>query len=348
MSATMNEIQSPNVSQNHYLHSNPMPLFESPGRCSNNQANIQPSVQTLPQPTIEAPPVQNINPPDNEQPTRIPVPVSTQPKPTTTIDRHFVSVRTKRTNTSTRSVPSYMSTTLSFQNRHLEQKPATENSTRSRNINTSKRSPKASRIPRYRPTRNNSAEENKGEIGPGEEYIPMAARVKIFENNLGNGLVPTPKVTENTLENIQPFVPHKPTLAKSPFLLTRQRSYLNRHQPEQAALPPTTSSRSTSSVQIQRTQTPAQKSRAAPQSDDTSYPAAKRQRKMDSKAPIQPFRFATEERALHYLKGSQVKVDAWKGKEQTSRSEKTRSTIRVAKEEEPRNPRKRKQEDALS
>ncbi|KAI9015701.1 hypothetical protein CLU79DRAFT_765419 [Phycomyces nitens] len=327
----MNQVQSPNVSQNHYPHSNPIPSFENPAMFSNNQDTLP--MQTSPQPTVEVPTVDSAPIPADEQPTRIPAPVTTHPKSTTTIDRHFASVRTKRNNPSTRSVPSYMSTTLSFKNRHLEDKPATENTSRSRPMNTIKR-PIQSRIPRYKHTRINTTE-NKEEMGPGEAYIPLAARIKIFEKNLGNGLVAAPK---------QPLVPHKPTLAKSPFLLTRQRAYLNRNQAEQATQPPTTT-RSTSSGAQQRIHNPL-KSRAI-QSDDTSYPAAKRQRKMDQKGSVQPFRFATQERALHHRKGSQARLDTWKGKEHTV-SEGSRSTNRLANEEQPRNPRKRKQEDALA
>lgn len=45
-----------------------------------------------------------------------------------------------------------------------------------------------SKIPKYKSTTSiNAIEEIKNEMSPDDVYVPMAARIKMFEKGLGNG-----------------------------------------------------------------------------------------------------------------------------------------------------------------
>lgn len=57
-----------------------------------------------------------------------------------------------------------------------------------------------SRVPRYKATTNiNAIDDIRSEMTTDDTYIPMAARIKLFEKNLGNGsnkAVPHVSVTQ--------------------------------------------------------------------------------------------------------------------------------------------------------
>ncbi|KAF7730174.1 hypothetical protein EC973_002782 [Apophysomyces ossiformis] len=246
----------------------------------------------------------------------------------------------RRTHRPVGELPHYMLSTLSYKSRLREQQQQQHGPTRTGGI---KKRVGTSKVPRFQvTTRTNAVEEIRREMTPDDVFISIAARTKLFEQGLGNGIVPAPKVIEKR-ESTPPQrnVTPRPTRPRSPKLLTRQRSLLSsqRHNdhhdhhvpsPRNYTLKPSEShssqnsdrksSKPTLSTQLKKTE---HKSipETRPKRKHTSsedLPKTKRQRP-NQPLKVKPFHFATDERVRRRHKEAfREKLDLWKDRETQS------------------------------
>ncbi|ORX44031.1 hypothetical protein DM01DRAFT_1411471 [Hesseltinella vesiculosa] len=185
-------------------------------------------------------------------------------------------------------LPHYMQTTESYVNRvqsTLEDKPSQR--PRSRAGSVTRRAP----VPHIRSTTKiNASDEIRNEMAPEDDYVPLAARVKLFEKELGN--------RSNAPSTSYHMMITKP---KSPNLLTRARSLSSSHRHAHAQLE-------------QQQPEPSRFKRPSQAMEEST---AKRMRPNEQRAPLQtkPFHFNTTDRAARYQHLFQAKLNHWKAKE---------------------------------
>ncbi|EPB88500.1 hypothetical protein HMPREF1544_04735 [Mucor circinelloides 1006PhL] len=148
-----------------------------------NEADSKASVSTgrqespSPKPSHEIKPIVKAPPPQSSSPSSLPTaPVQEQPQGY----RH-----TSRS----RDVPHYMQATSSFYEKINARKEErqTDNLLRPRTKGGISKRVSTSKIPRYRSTTSiNAVDDIQSEMAPDDVYVPMAARIKLFEKGLGN------------------------------------------------------------------------------------------------------------------------------------------------------------------
>ncbi|KAI9309420.1 hypothetical protein BJ944DRAFT_7065 [Cunninghamella echinulata] len=188
---------------------------------------------------------------------------------------------------------------------------------------------------------------------PEDVYIPLAARVKLFEKGLGNGIKPTPINSQKQPNITSSPGTHRLTKPKSPQLLTRQRSFSSSHNcyrtDERSSVPqsPSVLENESSAKNIKHTN---QRKHTEDQtytinrdnSNNNSHRVNKRpyysissssistnkndhhakkgenkkQRRHDHPPlEVKPFQFATDKRAARYQELFRTKLKLWKEKE---------------------------------
>ncbi|CAO0798909.1 unnamed protein product [Mucor circinelloides] len=145
--------------------------FEVPNRDRGRQESPSPKPSHEIKPIVKAPP------PQSSSPSSLPTaPVQEQPQGY----RH-----TSRS----RDVPHYMQATSSFYEKINARKEErqTDNLLRPRTKGGISKRVSTSKIPRYRSTTSiNAVDDIQSEMAPDDVYVPMAARIKLFEKGLGN------------------------------------------------------------------------------------------------------------------------------------------------------------------
>ncbi|KAI8342835.1 hypothetical protein BC941DRAFT_499192 [Chlamydoabsidia padenii] len=206
------------------------------------------------------------------------------------------------------SLPHYMRATESYQSRIQaqvdHQHHAKLHKTTSGGVVKRARSPQVFRSS----TKINAIDDIKNEMTPEDVYIPLAARVKLFEKGLGNGGHSTLRSTNDDHTTWT----HRLTKAKSPFLLTRERSLHSSHHRHEF---PEDQPGSLTDRLLQET-------RRADSQDLPDKRLTKRKRQTSEDRPVKrshreakPFRFATDERAARYQEAFRAKLNHWKEKD---------------------------------
>ncbi|KAI8142650.1 hypothetical protein BJV82DRAFT_613701 [Fennellomyces sp. T-0311] len=214
-------------------------------------------------------------------------------------------------------LPSYMRGTVSYEGRmqRHDRPPVPKPSTAMRT-----RQPKKDHHFKSS-TRINAMDDIHSEMKEEDVYIPLAARIKLFEQSLrGGAQAPTnPQRSSSSL-----------TRPRSPKLLTRHRPSSSQRptpQHQEKRQPLSNSSSNTSDHRRSRSNRthPSAGSRREPGSSitppakppsESSTRASKKQKMNHERTTVKPFRFATDERALHHQKAFKAKLDLWKKKEQ--------------------------------
>ncbi|CEP08183.1 hypothetical protein [Parasitella parasitica] len=205
-------------------------------------------------------------------------------------------------------VPHYMQNTKSFQKRVTAKKEErqTDNVLRPRSKGGITKRVSTSKVPRYQSTTSiNAVDDIRSEMAPDEVYVPLAARIKLFEKGLGNGSnKPAPVVPKYTQSNSKNSHSPTPSISNS----SRPGS-ANAHRcaPTQSEKTDSTPSylRQTSSSSIKKKEHHASKS-ASPQVQPST---------LRKKRDVQPFHFATSKRAEHYDSTFKDKLNLWKVKD---------------------------------
>ncbi|CAO3608057.1 unnamed protein product [Cunninghamella blakesleeana] len=244
-------------------------------------------------------------------------------------------------------LPHYMLPTESFQ--HHVQSTSENNTKLHRTISrgvTKKNTPNLSRFKSS--TRINAIDDIRKEMLPDDVYIPLAARIKLFEKGLGNGIKPTPIIDQKQTKITNPNGTPRLTKAKSPILLTRERS-LTHHcyrkdessssSVRPSSLPPLENKDSTKNAKLTNQRKHAEygtytidrdyratKRSFSSLSSSTSTSnkndhqvkknETKRQKRFDHPPlEVKPFQFATDKRAARYQELFRAKLRLWKDKE---------------------------------
>ncbi|KAI8888897.1 hypothetical protein K501DRAFT_329524 [Backusella circina FSU 941] len=161
-----------------------------------------------------------------------------------------------------------------------------------------------SKIPQFKSTTDiNAIDDIQGEMAPDDVYIPMAARIKLFERGLGNGAnKPAPTISTTS---------------------TTSTSSTNRYRPNTNG----TNGNHTSSNSTKRnghipTQPIKRSNTNKPADDHTSVVREKstelkpiRKSISSSTLEVKPFKFATSERALHHEQVFKDRLKLWQVKD---------------------------------
>ncbi|KAL9547736.1 hypothetical protein MBANPS3_006018 [Mucor bainieri] len=195
-----------------------------------------------------------------------------------------------------RDVPHYMQATSSFYEKiNAKKEPRqTDNLLRPRTKGGISKRVSTSKIPRYRSTTNiNAVDDIQSEMAPDDVYVPMAARIKLFEKGLGNGSnkpAPiTPKYHKSSSVNSSSPTPsaHSSRQSATPSASTYHRTSSQSSESTADGMPRYL--RQTSSSSIKQRELPISKSTAR-----SSTPSATTTRKHKE---AKPFEFATSKRA---------------------------------------------------
>ncbi|KAI7852366.1 hypothetical protein BDC45DRAFT_514108 [Circinella umbellata] len=266
-------------------------------------------------------------------------------------------------------IPSYMRATESYESRLHRTHSEVTKSQRQRHVNTKPRFQSSTQI--------NAMDDIHNEMRDEDIYIPLAVRIKLFEQNLRNGnpITTSSRSTGSTThrQNKTTDTHHSSTTSlsstrpRSPRLLTRHRTYSSQQSSQsssQEKRQPLTTEQTNSSTKNRRTRTLSRHTRprttAATTSETTGVRNSYKERggsrtltsstlssankatsrpsskavttdRGDSKSnkrqktthhqptTVQPFRFATDQRALHHQKQFKAKLDLWKEKEDEER-----------------------------
>ncbi|KAI8081311.1 uncharacterized protein BX664DRAFT_340100 [Halteromyces radiatus] len=244
-------------------------------------------------------------------------------------------------------LPHYMLATASYQSRlhSLTDHDAKLHKTKSGGV--VKRT-SSSRIPQFRSTTKiNAIDDIRSEMTPEDVYIPLAARVKLFEKELGNGSKTynqRSSQSENTMSHTTRL-----TKPKSPHLLTRERSTNSSHYCFNVDDQSSVSSSTKGYRRLHhRSETPQYESkdlldgtRIKKEKSDDSYTSRlgkrtlstalegeqhndgqdnrlseqKRSKHHHHSVQVKPFHFATDDRAARYQQLFRAKLNLWKEKE---------------------------------
>ncbi|ORZ07899.1 hypothetical protein BCR42DRAFT_425690 [Absidia repens] len=243
-------------------------------------------------------------------------------------------------------LPHYMRTTESYQSRLQAQSDnhhAKLHKTRLGGVTKRIHSP---RIQPFRSTTKiNALDDIKNEMAPEEVYVSLAERVKQFEKGLGNGGNPSSSTHyqhSSNVDNNAAF--HGLTKAKSPHLLTRERSATSSYHRHDIDTPqPSSSTSSAHHRLLQETHQPQQqpqhqdrprhldelsnrshikRQRSTPtlnkvddNNGETMIPKSKKKKQQHNSVHVKPFHFATDDRAARYQQTFRAKLDLWKEKD---------------------------------
>ncbi|KAI9493307.1 hypothetical protein BDB00DRAFT_375072 [Zychaea mexicana] len=236
-------------------------------------------------------------------------------------------------------------------------------------------------IPRFQSsTRINAMDDIHNEMRDEDVYIPLAVRIKLFEQNLRGG----DRLAQNKATNSQakPTDTHHTstssslTRPRSPKLLTRQRSHpsnlrsssQSQSQSSQEKRPPLSTEQTNSGSDRHRTLSRISRPRTTgvsrnkrissatrpgnskasnvPSSESSELPknVTKKQKTSHHTTTVKPFRFATDERAVHHQKAFKAKLSLWKEKEKEILDEATR-TVGAVSPQRHRGTKRKVQED---
>ncbi|CAO3599602.1 unnamed protein product [Absidia cylindrospora] len=243
-------------------------------------------------------------------------------------------------------LPHYMRTTESYQSRLQAQSDnhhAKLHKTRLGGVTKRTHSP---RIQPFRATTKiNALDDIKNEMAPEEVYVSLAERVKQFEKGLGNGGNPSSSTHSQHSSDVDHMTAfHGVTKAKSPHLLTRERSATSSYHRHDIDTPqPSSSTSSAHRRLLQETQQQQQQQQDRPRHGDelsnrahmkrqrstpplikdddnnnnggTMIPKSKKKKHQHHSVHVKPFHFATDDRAARYQQTFRAKLDLWKEKD---------------------------------
>ncbi|KAI9252802.1 hypothetical protein BDA99DRAFT_520117 [Phascolomyces articulosus] len=290
--------------------------------------------------------------------------VSIQQKQTTTTARHQKKHMTTTSSTllseptKSSNLPSYMRATASYESRLLRPHHEFSHTPRQKYSNIKPRFQSSTRI--------NAMDDIHNEMRDEDVYIPLAVRIKLFEQNLRGGNPISSRSIGSIPRQNKPNDTHLPsttsslTKPRSPKLLTRQRTHSfqrsSQSQSSQEGRQPlsteqtnanTTNNRHRTISRYNRTRTTitrkghrsstlasanraSHSSKTAPTSKSSTLESniplkpSKKQKTIHTTS-VQPFRFATDERAVHHQKQFKAKLDLWKEKEKKIQDEACRA-----------------------
>ncbi|KAG1450556.1 hypothetical protein G6F56_008316 [Rhizopus delemar] len=174
-----------------------------------------------------------------------------------------------------------------------------------------------SKIPKYKSTTTiNAIEDIKNGMTPADGYVPMAARIKLFERGLGNSSnkPPIPRITESHSSTKATRKP-KPKTSTTNNRSKSSQEYSNSSIPSYARATESATNRSTN-YGDHNSQENESKSKREPSKE------SKKETKKEIKKEVKPFRFATSERAQHHQETFNEKLRLWKIKEEEQNNEK--------------------------
>ncbi|SAM01338.1 hypothetical protein [Absidia glauca] len=233
---------------------------------------------------------------------RIPITTSTAPSSSSYPHQLHRKPSTSSVSSHRGELPHYMRATESYQSRLQAQVDQAHHAqlhrTKSRGVVKRARTPQQFQSS----TKINAIDEIKSEMAPEDVYIPLAARVKLFEKGLGNSA----SSSQNEPTGLRT---QRVTKAKSPYLLTRERSATSSHHCHELDDPP----RSLNDRLAQTVDPPPPKgtkrSHHEAETMDRTIPDSKRAKH------VKPFHFATDDRAARYQRNFKEKLNLWKQKD---------------------------------
>ncbi|KAI7899774.1 uncharacterized protein BX663DRAFT_520386 [Cokeromyces recurvatus] len=263
---------------------------------------------------------------EEDDPTPVPTPVQQQQQQQQeTVKKEQITQTVSDVNTRHRHVPHYMQATRSFYGKVSNKKESSLLGPRSKSGITKKVG--ASKIPRYRSTTQiNAIEDIKNEMTLEDVYIPMAARIKLFEKGLGNNgssnTLQRQKSSSSTASNSNDSSskqqrPIKKTTQSPSESSQNSNTSSSQQKSKQLVVPSFHSSepnylRQTSSFAIKQKEIRAQKLQTRIEKATESHRRQQRVDQHHSVTQTKPFRFATSERAKHFKQ----KLDSWKAKDE--------------------------------
>ncbi|ORE05112.1 hypothetical protein BCV72DRAFT_250816 [Rhizopus microsporus var. microsporus] len=172
-----------------------------------------------------------------------------------------------------------------------------------------------SKIPKYKSTTSiNAIEEIKNEMSPDDVYVPMAARIKMFEKGLGNGSNKAPVTTTSTKNSRSNESPPKTTPSNHTTSTTTTTATTN--TPTVVARSKSTQSSTNTSVPNYARETIATLRRSnSHHKDQSSQESQSKPKKEQRHIEVKPFRFATDARSQHRQAAFNEKLKIWKQKE---------------------------------
>ncbi|ORZ02720.1 hypothetical protein BCR43DRAFT_559587 [Syncephalastrum racemosum] len=223
-----------------------------------------------------------------------------------------------------RSLPSYMRSTESYKGRVRD---PVERVRSGRITKPSSRSSHGSS--RFRSsTRINAMDEIKNELDENDSYVPLAARIKMFERGLGNGIKPAPQLKDTQQKIASTHAPHQLTRPRSPKFHTRERPLIQRTQDDAHHRSHEREGGSAKRAHVQAAIGHGQEVENVAEQQPEHQQQQRQQHQQRRKHKIrssQPFKFATDDRIRHRRQVFQAKLKLWKDKEQQDRRSLTRT-----------------------
>ncbi|KAK4516938.1 uncharacterized protein ATC70_000266 [Mucor velutinosus] len=263
-----------------------------------------------PKPSHEAKPIVKSSPPSAAQPSSSPATLSKTTAPV----QEQQPQGYRHTSSRSRDVPHYMQATSSFYekiNAKKEERQA-DNLLRPRTKGGISKRVSTSKIPRYRSTTSiNAVDDIRSEMAPDDVYVPMAARIKLFEKGLGNASnkpAPiTPKYHRSNSVNSSSPTPSVNSSRQSgtPTANTYRRTSSQSSEASTSDGMPRYL-RQTSSSSIKQRELPTNKSTTT--STTTTTTTARKRKE------VKPFEFATSKRADIFHE----RLNQWKNLENNS------------------------------
>ncbi|GAN01363.1 hypothetical protein MAM1_0006d00796 [Mucor ambiguus] len=259
-----------------------------------------------PKPSHEIKPVAKTSPPAAAQPSSSPSTLSNSTAPAQ--EQKPQGYRHTSSSSRSRDVPHYMQATSSFYEKiNAKKEPRqTDNLLRPRTKGGISKRVSTSKIPRYRSTTSiNAVDDIRSEMAPDDVYVPMAARIKLFEKGLGNASnkpAPiTPKYHRSNSVNSSSPTPsaHSSRQLATPTASTYRRTSSQSSETTLDGMPRYL--RQTSSSSIKQRELPISKSTTT---SSTTTTARKHKE-------VKPFEFATSKRAETFHE----RLNQWKNLE---------------------------------
>ncbi|OAD00718.1 hypothetical protein MUCCIDRAFT_112129 [Mucor lusitanicus CBS 277.49] len=264
-----------------------------------------------PKPSHEMKPVVKVSPAHHPPPHAAAQPFSSPSHTTAAKEQKPQGYR--HTSSRSRDVPHYMQATSSFYEKITAKKEdrQADNLLRPRTKGGISKRVSTSKIPRYRSTTSiNAVDDIRSEMAPDDVYVPMAARIKLFEKGLGNASnkpAPiTPKYHRSSSVNSSSPTPSVNSSRQSgtPTASTYRRTPSQSSETASDGMPRYL--RQTSSSSIKQRELPVSKSTTTA----TSTAPARKHR--------EPFEFATSKRADTFHE----RLNQWKKLENTNSTHK--------------------------
>ncbi|CAO3668420.1 unnamed protein product [Rhizopus stolonifer] len=178
-----------------------------------------------------------------------------------------------------------------------------------------------SKIPKYKSTTTiNAIEDIKNGMASADGYVPMAARIKLFERGLGNSSnkPPIPRVTESHSSTKATRKP-KPKISAINNRPKSSQEYSSSSIPSYARATESATNRSTNYGKGDH---------SSQENESKSKREPSKEPKKEIKKEVKPFRFATRERAQHHQETFNEKLRLWKIKEEEQNNEKQKRGIK--------------------